>query len=520
MSLRTIIWLCVIAVLGTIPLSAQSMSSHRQTRAVAAPPELSGPPKIATVLTPVELAVAKSPVMEQMYSKDPTVLATALRGLTSFIQQDATNPDFFVMRANVSCEIPGSSKEGILRDIEMSIKLWKPSGGSAFDSLAGHLGQKAKVEFLLGRYVDALNDLDAGMRIDYGRADQMLNNGNVKPDEPISSPCMWSEADVNKLAELFPKDYRTALYVGLYRLTFSHYSLDTDYQPILKAFEHASELNPSSAIPSYFNAYPYVYGGIGGLMSEANAKCLDDVVPRTKECLRLDEIHRIGVRYLTKAIAADPTFEPAYALRAGAHLKLGEARQAVRDYTQALQLDPKDNLYQDRASAESELREYQAAILDYTKGIARGCDSDLCGAYENRANVYLKLHDYPHAIGDLSHAIRNFLAGTIYGFNIDQFRRIYPEYDDVADDVLCEKLRILFNPQISYADYSKQFLINAKEFDDFVLPGLYLKRGDAYSDMGDAASANREYNRVSAGFPKWAESEFTMRNGKRIRVRR
>jgi tetratricopeptide (TPR) repeat protein len=254
-------------------------------------------------------------------------------------------------------------------------------------------------------------------------------------------------------------------------------------------------------------------------MSQANAKCLDDVVPRTNPCLELDELHRSGVRYLTKAIAADPTFEPAYALRGGAHFKLREYRQAIRDYSKAMELDPKDHLYQDRASAESELREYQPAILDYTKKIAQGCEDTLCGAYEYRADVYLKIHDYPHAIGDLGHAIRNFLAGTIYGFNIDQFRRIYPEYDDVADDALCEKLRVLFNPQMSYANFSKQFLINAKEFDDFVLPELFLKRGDAYADMGDIASANREYDRVSSGFPKWAVHAFTMRNGKRIRVR-
>jgi hypothetical protein len=72
---------------------------------------------------------------------------------------------------------------------------------------------------------------------------------------------------------------------------------------------------------------------------------------------------------------------------------------------------------------------------------------------------------------------------------------------------------------MSYANYSKQFLIEAKEVDDFVLPDLFLKRGDAYADMGDNASANREYDRVSAGFPKWAEHAFETRNGKRIRVR-
>jgi hypothetical protein len=72
---------------------------------------------------------------------------------------------------------------------------------------------------------------------------------------------------------------------------------------------------------------------------------------------------------------------------------------------------------------------------------------------------------------------------------------------------------------MSYADYSKQFLIDAKEFDVTVLPELFLKRGDAYADMGDFASANREYDRVSAGFPKLAVHTFTMHNGKRIRVR-
>jgi tetratricopeptide (TPR) repeat protein len=519
MILRTIICPCVAILLATISLSAQSMPSRRQTRSVIDPVELSGPPKKPIAMTPAKRAFAQSGVMEQLNSKDPSVLATALRGITSFIQQDPTDTDFFIMRATVSCEIPSSSKEEMLRDIDTSIKLWKPNENSAFDSLTGHYGQKAKVEFLLGRYADALNDLDAGMRIDYSRADEMFNNGNAKPDEPTAIPCMWSHADVNKLEELFPKDYRTSIYAGLYRLEFSRYSLDTDYRPILKSFEHAAELNPSSAIPPYFSAYPHVYGGMGGMMSNANAKCLDDVVPRTKPCLDLDEIHRTGVRYLTQAIAADPAFEPAYALRAAAHLKLRENRQAVRDYTKALELDPKDNLYSDRASAESELKEYQAAILDYTKRISRGCEDSMCGAYEYRADVYLKLHDYPHAISDLSHAIRNFLAGTIYGFNIDQFRRIYPEYDDVADDVLCEKLRILFFPEMSYADYSKEFLVDAKEVDDFVLPELFLKRGDAYADMGDLTRANREYDRVSAGYPKWAVHVFTVRNGKRIRVR-
>jgi tetratricopeptide (TPR) repeat protein len=515
----TVCILFIIASLVAVPIAAQNAPPHRLSRGVIDPFELRGQPKTLVVLSPAKRALTQITVLEKLNSKDPSVLASALSDLTSLIQQAPTDADLFIMRAIASCEIAGSNKEAILRDIETSIKLWKPNENSAFDSLRDHYAGKAKVEFLLGRYVDALNDLDTGMQIEYGRAEQMFNNGNVKPDELTAIPCMWSQADVNKLAELFPKDYRTSLYIGLYKLAFSPYSSDTDYQPILKAFEHAAALNPSSAVASYFNAYQYVYGGIGGLISQANAKCLDYVVPRTKPCLELDEIHRTGVRYLTKAIAADPTFEPAYALRAGAHLILREYRQAIRDYTKALELDPKADLHQDRASAESELKEYRAAILDYTKSIPQGCEDTLCGAYEYRADVYLKLHDYPHAISDLGHAIRNKLAGTIFLLNIEQFRRIYPEYDGVADDELCEKLRALFYPQMSYADYSKQFLVNAKEWDDFILPELFLKRGDAYADMGDIASANRDYDRVVAGFPKWAENAFGTRNGKRVRVR-
>lgn len=527
-----IICLLFLLLSPTISVSAQNaLPRHKTNEAeqdgdrqsgkregVADPQELAGPPKKPVLLSPAKRAFAQSSAMDQIKSKDPVVLASASRQLTAFIQQDPSDSDFYLLRATVSCEIAGANKAEILSDISKSIQLWNPKGGSAFDSLSSHYAMKAKVEFLMGRYGDALNDLDSGMNLNFENADDMFNNGNVKPNEPISMPCMWSQADVIKLTDANPKDFRTSLYQGLYSLEFSRYSIETDYRPILNFFEHAAELRPSSPLPYYFIGYLHVFGGMGGLMSKTNAECIDDQIPRSKACLQLDEIHRTGERYLTKAVAVDPVFEPAFVLRAGAHLKLHENRQAIRDYTKALELNPNADVYQDRASAESELKEYQAAIADYTKDIARGCE-ERCGAYEYRAEVYVKLHDYPRAIADLSSAIRNYLTGTMFGFNIDQFRRIYPEYDGTDDDVLCEKLRAQFYPQMSYADFSKNFLIDAKEFNVTVLPDLYLKRGDAYADMGDPASAKREYDRVSAGFPKAAVYAFTLRNGKRIRNR-
>jgi TolA-binding protein len=70
---------------------------------------------------------------------------------------------------------------------------------------------------------------------------------------------------------------------------------------------------------------------------------------------------------------------------------------------------------------------------------------------------------------------------------------------------------------MQYADFAKQFLIEAKDFKSTVLPDLYLKRGDAYASLKQTAKANIEYDRVSHAFPEWAALSFVEENGKRIR---
>jgi tetratricopeptide (TPR) repeat protein len=508
--------LTALVIASAITLAAKNTARRAP---VVDPFELSGPPKKPPVVTPALRAFVGSPTLKDLGSKDPKVLATAVRSMTSLIQQYPNESDFYFLRANVSCMVHGN-KDETLNDVGMSLKLRAPGKTYIYDSPRDAYTLKAKVEFDLGRYEDAMSDLDAAIRVDFTNAAQVFNDGNVKPNQPTATPCAWTSADINTLAGRFPKDFRPPLYRGLYLLVFTGFSLDADYKPVMDAFARAAALNPTSALPPYFSADPYIVGGIGGLISKKSSVCIDDIVPRSTECLTLDDTHRTGLRFLTQAIAADPTFEPAYARRGLAHYLLRENRQAVRDYTKAIELNPEAGVYGDRALAEVDLKEYQPAIHDYTKAIEQGCKDTLCPTYENRANLYLKLHDYPHAISDISHVIRNFLDGTIFGFNIDQFRRIYPEYDDVADDVLCEKLRLLFNPQMNSAVYSKQFLVEAKEVDDFVLPDLFLKRGDAYADSGDIARANREYDRVSAGYPKWAKNAFTTTpDGKRVRVR-
>jgi len=101
--MRTIIYLSVaLTVLTTIPLAAQNAPSSRPARAVVDPFELSGPPKKPVVLTPTKRAFAESGVLDKLNSKDPTVLASVVRQITSFIQQDPMDTDLYFMRATVS----------------------------------------------------------------------------------------------------------------------------------------------------------------------------------------------------------------------------------------------------------------------------------------------------------------------------------------------------------------------------------------------------------------------------------
>jgi tetratricopeptide (TPR) repeat protein len=407
----------------------------------------------------------------------------------------------------------------ILDDISRSMSLHGQSASSAYPTLRDHYALKAKIEFESGHFEDSMRDLDAAIRENYEDAKDVFNDGNTKPTT-TAQPCVWTQADLETLERRFPQDSRPPLYRGLYLTFFYSFDLDSDYSPVFDAFHRAATLNPSSALPEFYIGELYSIGRLGGLMSTKNAECLDWVVPRTPQCLALDEVHRSAVRSLTRAIALDPKFGPAYALRAIAFTKLKEYRQAVRDYDKVLELTPEPEAariaYNDRGLAKVSLGEYQSAVQDFTKSVAIGC-KESCGSYENRADAYIQLHDYPKAIEDVSAAIKQNLSSAVFLMNIDQFRRIYPEFDAVPDDVLCEKLRALFFPAMRYADFAKQFLIEAKDFKSTVLPDLYLKRGDAYAAMKQTRKANTEYDRVSHGFPESAAYSFVEVNGKRIR---
>jgi tetratricopeptide (TPR) repeat protein len=513
--------LCPFAFGGTTDQSpSETPQGLAELARVVEPPEL----KALSARSRIQPSAADVRLMGSKALKadpdHPETIAPALKDLNDVIALAPERSDFYLVRATLSC-FNHAEPSSVVAGINKSIDLYRP-GQSAYENLAGHYALRARVEFDTAHYADSLKDLDLAITQNYDNAADIFNDGKVEPSKS-SRRCAWTQPDLDLLASKFPSDGRPLIYKGLYLSFFSRFHPENRSDAPLEAFNRAAELAPKSPLPHYYAGLLYVSGNIGGMMSKANSGCLYYVVPRTEACRALDQVHENGVRELTTALALDPNFAPAYEERAEAYLKLKQHAQAIRDYTDALRLESNQHetgiLFNDRGLAKFNTGLYQSSVEDFTLAIKLLCNSDVekqCDEYVNRANAYAKQKNFSSAGDDLSMAIRSHL-GSSFIWGISQFRKIYPEYDGVRDDVLADSLRRRLYPQMTYPDFSKEFLIDAKGIDEFVIAELYCRRGDMYARMGNGADAKKEYDRVVRGFPESAKMYLAEHNGRWIR---
>ena len=94
----------------------------------------------------------------------------------------------------------------------------------------------------------------------------------------------------------------------------------------------------------------------------------------------------------------------AYNNRGLANVMLGRLDEALADYDQALQLDPKHSTVLDnRGNAYAMLGDLERALADH--GAAIEADPQNARAYNNRAADYMDIRDLPRALPDLDRAI-------------------------------------------------------------------------------------------------------------------
>jgi tetratricopeptide (TPR) repeat protein len=507
--------LAIALCLSTL-FAQNSKRSASQPTVSSDPPELTGPPKVPP--SPPSAAIRRffeSGRLQGADPKKPETLAPAIRAVSELLAQEPS-ADFYFLRASLRCQA-GADADSVLADLALSFSTPSLAVGPMYKTKRERFALKAKIEHRQGHVEAALHDLDLAIAEDYDSAPQVFNDGEVQPSR-TSKPCAWTQTDLEAMARQRPLDHRPPLYLGLYLTQFATFGKTPDFAPILADFERAAALNPSCPLPHFYIGEAYLTGRLGGFLSTASAKCVDFIEPRTADCLAWDELRRTGVRAVTAALARDPQFAPGYASRAGALFSLKEYRQAIRDYDRAIELHATAALYNDRGLVKVQLEDYSGAIADFGASIRLGCE-EYCGSFENRAVAYMKMHDYPRAVADYTTQIRRVLSNAVILMRIDQFRRVYPEYDAVADLELAERLRVLFFPQMARDAFKQSFLVDAKALPiSGLLPELYLQRGDAYAKLGHVKQANRDYDRVSKAFPEWAKTAFVEVNGKRVRV--
>ncbi|MEH2234849.1 tetratricopeptide repeat protein [Nostoc sp.] len=219
-----------------------------------------------------------------------------------------------------------------------------------------------------------------------------------------------------------------------------------------------------------------------------------------------------AVKDFNQAIELDPKNALAYNRRGNAYYRLGDYEQAQADSSQAIALNPQDaNAYFDRGFALSELGKYKEAIADYTEAIKLNYQNAY--AYYGRGLARAKLKDNKGAIGDFSKAIalkpqyteaylqRGILRRRLKlrQAAIEDFDRVIKINPNDAKAFYQRGLTQSINKQkyIALKDYTDAIRINPKYIE------AYLNRGDVYSDLGDKLEASEDYNAILQIDPKF-----------------
>jgi len=141
-----------------------------------------------------------------------------------------------------------------------------------------------------------------------------------------------------------------------------------------------------------------------------------------------------AIRDYTEAIRLDPTSSSAFVNRAAAWLGKKQWDKAISDCTEAIRLDPKDtDAFHNRALARKEKEDFNEAIKDFDAAIK--LNPKACAdSFRGRGFCWSKKGEYGKAVSDCDEAIR--LDPTFPGafYNRGVARAAQKEYDTAIVD--------------------------------------------------------------------------------------
>jgi len=484
--LRSLFISCCL-LLAAPTLSFPQTASSRIV-GISEPPELSGEPK--KLVTPSEADRQFYEIFGQMKNDEAEVKATIPK-FDQFIAQHTDYSEAYFLRATLNfCLLNSRDFAAISSDVKSAMSHTR----QGLYNDADYYSMLGKIAMETAKYAEAMDDLEIAMKRDPGTADKMFSIEGTEPAK-TSKPCAWNLTDLDTLIGKFPKDYRAWIFRGLYYQFFTTFKEDY-YAKAMQQFQQAAILNPTSALVYYF------IGEVFTKESFWTKKAWASDAGR-------DEATKNAVQAYTKAIQLDPKFLPAIKERASGYLNLKQYPQSIKDFDKVLTLDPESTTaYSDRGIAKLESGQYLSATFDFKNAIRRKSEGDsfLTNLYEYQGDANVKLGYFSEAITDYTKAIEKQLSNETLLLSLKNFRALYPEYDGISDDALCEKLHILFFPNLEYKGFAKMLMVDNKQHSSFLLSGLYEKRGDTYLQSGDYRRGVIDFNRIFRGIPDMAEA--------------
>jgi tetratricopeptide (TPR) repeat protein len=133
-----------------------------------------------------------------------------------------------------------------------------------------------------------------------------------------------------------------------------------------------------------------------------------------------------------KAVKLAPNDSFVWSMRAEGWLKKGETENAIKDYTEAIRLNPQSGYYNNRCVAYRSLKEYDKAISDATEAIRLSADDPY--PYSNRGECWYHKEEYKKALADEDEAIRLWPKFTHAYWRRAMIQIGLKEYDKAIDD--------------------------------------------------------------------------------------
>ena len=249
------------------------------------------------------------------------------------------------------------------------------------------------VQSARGLHAEAVLDYNEALRRDAKHAEAHFNRGVAYGQLGRTADAI---EDLNEAIRLVPTDAKAYLFRGT--LLLSGNELDRAHAD----FTQALALDPKCS-EAYTNR-----GHVACLKQQYDAALRDlDEAIRLAPQNALAYNHR-GNTYSKKWLALRA---PRYLLRTGADGHVELARKALKDFDEAVRLDPQDaQAYNNRGAVYAELGDYPQAIADFSSAIA--LQPSFVPAYLNRGHSYHEIGDATNARANYHEAIRLNLSAA------------------------------------------------------------------------------------------------------------